>query len=406
MEQQVIMDWNTVIVTVSVSAMDPGIRSCSQSSKSYYRELIKEGQYLSYDDSSGTLPSIKVLEVKDDSLKIAVGKEKVVEIEPGKTVLLCQTGYNYAYFELEILLSYKEGPGFVSVSSGDVIAVANDRYKVFALSPSVVDDLQSIADGSKNWYYSGLKRDYWYLLGRWYWLTQPEGDSDKKAEELFRRAEKDGCADALMGLANMYRYGGMDEIDLEKYVELRNEAREKGSKVAELAYCLDLADGVGCKADIAAAEKLAEKHTYSRIYSSPEWYCARGWVLLKQGMKEEARKMFTAAVDNDFWSAYDGLLEISKEPEVVVCAMRSGCGKAYSEVAENDIVKYLYSENESEKAELSKNIISYYEKALKMGDVSAAGSLCEIYKDGLYGIGKSLSKSLKYASYSTLVGRR
>lgn len=400
------MSWNTVDVTVSITAMDPGVRSCSSKSKQYYRELIKEGQALSYEDPSNTLPAIKLLEVAEKGIKVVVGEERVVEIEPDKTVLLCKTGYNYAYFELEINLSFKEGPGFVSLLSGDVKPIAIDRYKVFAISPMGIEDLKAIADGSYRGYFRGFKSEYLYLLGRWYWLTQPDEDADRKAEELFRRAEKNGCADALMGLANMYRYGGMESIDIGKYVELRDEAIQKGSKAAEYAYCLDLVEGVGCKADIAAADNYAEKRMYRGSYGTPEWYDARGWALLKLGKKEEAKEMFAAAIEKDFWTAYDGLLAVSGSLETVVCAMRAGCGKAYSMKAEDDSLSYLISENESEKAELSKSIIHNYEKALEMGDVSASRPLSQIYIDGLYGIGKNLSKSLEYAKYFKLIDRR
>lgn len=398
------MSWNTVVVTVSITAMDPGVRSCSGNSKKYYRELIKEGQYLAFDDPSGLLPSIKVLEMKENSLKIEVGKEKVVEIVPFYTIPLSQKGYNYAYFDLEIQLTNKNGPDHVSVYFDDVLAIAKDRYKVFALDSENVNELKAIADGKQN--ARRLNRNSWYLLGRWYWLTQSDEDSNKKAEELFRRAVEDKCVDALMGLANMYRYGGMGAVDLDKYLELRDEALNYGLKAAKIAYCLDLADGVGCEPDFAAAEEYAKPHVSNEYYAESGWYDAMGWVLLKQGRKEEASKMFLAAVDKDYWAAFDGLLAISHAPEVVIAAMRTGCGKAYSVMAETDTAKYKCAETESEKAELAESIVKNYEKALQMGDVSAARPLSQIHKDGLYGIGKNLSKSLEYVKYFQLIGRR
>lgn len=99
------MSWNTVQVMVSWTTMDPGVRNCDSNTEYYARQDIKVGQYLNCDDPSNTLPSIKVLEVKEESLIIKVGeREKSEVIEPGRMYLLCKTGYNYAYFELEIRL--------------------------------------------------------------------------------------------------------------------------------------------------------------------------------------------------------------------------------------------------------------------------------------------------------------
>lgn len=378
------MSWNTVIVTVSCTAMDPGIRTASSSSKQYYREVIKEGQPLPFNDPSGTLPAIKVLELRENSLKIEVGKEKVFEVEPDKTVLLCNTGYNYAYFDLEILLIQKDGPDQVSI--WEPLEVANDRYKVFAISPQDIAELKRIEAKRKVEDLGYRDRDSLYLLGQWYWLTRPDEDSVRKAKEIFQYTSMNGCTDALMGLANMYRYGGMGDIDLDEYGYIRAKALRNGSMAAELAYCQDLADGVECEADLAAAEELAKSHLWDKTNAKAEWLDAMGWVLLKQGRRDEAIDMFNAAAGKGFRSAYEGLLSITHAPDVMVRAKRDGCGRVYSVMAEEDIARYNEAQEESVKAELAGSIVKNYEKALQWGDVSAANALTRIYREGLFGI--------------------
>ena len=99
------MSWNTAKVDVYMTTMDPGVTNCSSNKKVYTREELKVGQYLSFDDPSRTLASVKVLEITDAGLLVQVGNAGSPRlIEPGDSVLLDKTGYNYTYFELEVRL--------------------------------------------------------------------------------------------------------------------------------------------------------------------------------------------------------------------------------------------------------------------------------------------------------------
>ena len=383
------MKWTGVSVLVSWRTMDPGVMNCDGTVTKILREDIKEGGCLPYKDPSGVLPSIQVLEVKYRNLKIQVSGQ-VMEIEPGGTYPLCRTGYNYTDFALDISLDCPPGP--LSLEIDDPLATARDRYRVFAIDEGDIERLKQEAESDD----PGFKES-WYLLGRWYWLTRPERGAVGKAKVLFRKAAKAGCADGWLGLAKIARFANSDHVDLDKYLKLRDKAIKEGSMAAELAYCLDLAEGIGCEADLEAAVRFAQAHIGEAQSTPPEWYDVLGTVLLRQGKKAEAGNKFATAGIKGYVTAYDGLLNVSQSWDVMMRAEKAGCGRVYLWKAEYKASQYKRFRSESSREEVRKAILGHLEMALLMGDASAASSLSEIFEEGLYGFAKNKAKAQKYA---------
>lgn len=346
--------------------MDPGICNHGDESVNIERDDVKEGQYLRYRDPSGIMPSIYVLEVRNESLKIRVGSREWV-ITPGSFVTLCRDGINYANFDLDIYL--EPVAGFMTVDLNDVLAVARDRYKVFALSPEQIEALKQ----------SNNKNDM-FLLGRWYWLTYPEEGAYEKAEALYRKSAKAGCPDALMGLAEMYRSGDLGEVDMEQYVRLRDEAREKGSMMADLAYYEDLGD----------EEQLME-HMASMKPVPAEWYNVWGKILFVQDKILEAGNKFATSALWGYVEAHEGALRTLRDAGEMARAEKACCGAVY-----------LYKTTRV--AENKDRILENFETALKLGTREAAFLLAEIYLKGLYGVNPDITKALGYAQRGSQLG--
>ena len=358
------MRWTSVSVAVSWMTMDPGVTHGDGCATKILREDIKEGCYLPYKDPSGVLPSIKVIEVKRSYLKIEVGG-RTLTLEPGGQLPLCRTGYNYTNFDLDIYMDAQPGPNPVEID--DPLAVARDRYKVFGIDTDDIERMKQEAETDNPDY-----KESWYLLGQWYWLTRPESGFVGKAEKLFRKAANAGCPDGWMGLAQLCRYKDPEAPDLEKYVKYREKALKNGSMAAELAYCLDLAEGVGGEADLDAAQRYAEEHIEDMQSTPAEWYDVLGQVLLKQGRKAEASSKFATAGIKGYISAYDGLLTITQSYDVIVRAEKVGCGRAYTALAESDMLLYEKAKKADKKEELKKRIFGNLEVAILMGDAAAS----------------------------------
>lgn len=324
--------------------------------------------YLRYPDPSGMMPSIYVLEIRNERLKIRVAGQEMIVV-PGQMVTLWEDGKNYTDFELSLGLDQIPGPNTVDLD--DVLALARDRYKVFALSPEQIETLKQ----SEN------KNDM-FLLGRWYWLTYPERGCVGIAKELFSKAADAGCPDALMGLANICRYGAPSEEKTRKYVKLRDEARKKGSLMADLAFYLDMASGYGCEADPVKAEELLGKQLGPIEKRPAEWFDVQGRIMLEQGRKQEAISKFATAGIRGYAEAYDRLLPLAPSWDIVLRAEQAGCGSAY-----------LYSYSKTTQGE---QVVKKCELALLLGTPEAAFRLAEIYEKGLYKVTPNKAKAQKY----------
>lgn len=381
------MKWKSLRVEVSWRTMDPGVMHTDGVHTDIERSDLKVGQYVGYDDPSGLFSSIKVLEISDTNLKIEVDGRQYL-MKPDYWVRLDESGRDYTNFFFDVyLMLLGEGTENEVETDGPerILRMARNRYEVFALSEEQIEKLKKSDD----------KYDQ-YLLGRWYWLTVPEKDAEKKAETLFRKSADAGCADALFSLAQFYRLGVGHQVDFDEYVRLRDEARSKGSLYAEIFYCVDVTNGTACEANPSKAIALIKERIEAEENPDPEWYDALGWAYFKDGQKSKAEKMFAISVKKGYSKAYEGYLCMSPTRGRIVKARKAGCGLAYLFDLDGEYENFEIA-SEVQKETYHAVLKNNYETALLLGQTLGAYYLADAYYKGTYGFPKDDHLAWKYA---------
>ena len=379
------MKWKSLKIEVSWSTMDPGVVNCDGVITEIEHSDLRVGQFVRYDDPSGLFPNIKVLEVSDKNLTIEVNGKKY-ELVPDSRVRLDQSGRDYTNFDFEVYLVPLGGPNDVDIDGPEsIMRIARNHYEVFALTEEQIVRLKQSDDMYER-----------YLLGRWYWLTHPEKDAEKKAEVLFHQSADAGCADALLSLARYYRYGVMRQVDLDEYVRLRDEARSKGSLFAEIQYVLDMIYGIACEANPPKAIAMVKEKLESEENPDPQWYDVLGWAFLLDAQKGEAGNMFATAALKGFSKAYDGFLCAASSKDVIIKARKAGCGLGFVFAlggARSDFDEASDALKEFYHAELKED----YETALLLGESAGAYYLADAYYTGTYGFPEDDQLAWHYA---------
>ena len=289
--------------------MDPGIVHSSSTFTVYDRDELKEGQTVPYDDPSRVLPELKVVKLTPETLTLQVAGDDI-EIYFDRWVKLCSAGRDYTNFTLEARLEPE-------LTHEQKIRLACDYYSLVGLKKTYVERLEKADDADSN-----------FILGRWYMFAMPVDDYAGKAEQYYQKAIAKGCADAMMALAYLYRDGDLGKVDADKYVALRDEARSKGSVIADVQWHRDLLYGNFTNSDPSLAISLMEKKQQGADEMVPVWKELLGWAYLEIDNEEQAEDYFKQAVDEGFLKAWDGRLYLDHSMPVINKARKAGAGMA------------------------------------------------------------------------------
>ena len=241
------------------------------------------------------------------------------------------------------------------------------------------------------------------LLGYWYWYLAPTEDYLTKAENYFRQAIKKGSSEAKLHLANMYRLGELGKVDMDKYLQLRNEAISDGCQYAKIRYCKDIAYGVWHTANLDAAIAMALKEIDAAESPDPLWYDTLGWFFYEKKQYDNSEKAFLKAIALGYADSYSGLVDT---PGSVKNGYEAGVGYCCIIKAEENVERYdKYYEleleekekglNTAESKECIKNlrylqrqegrkIRELYKEACKKGDSAGYYYLGYVYYEGRY----------------------
>ncbi len=289
-------------------------------------------------------------------------------------------------------------------------------YPMFMLSDNMVADMKKLSEEG----YAIAK----YALGRYHQLVQPEKDSLKKARELFEEAAKSGISEAILGIALFYRDGNLGEVDLDKYMELRDEAIEKGSVKAVYLKAKDMIYGNnGYKADPqniidfvnSLKKELVEDEDSEFVNFEPEYYDLSGRAYQELGDTEKAEDAYINAVNLGFFESLSNLINMTCFDEDRNITNK----KAYDEyvkigIEHNDAYCFTLRGNVSEeeynalglwgKAKKTTAIKADLEKAYKLGDNIAPLLLGNNYYYGSFGFEESNQEAWKWYNLGAIYG--
>lgn len=275
------------------------------------------------------------------------------------------------------------------------------------------DLLQAIEAGRK-------ERDGWlsYAYARYLDCVRPHEASIYHAEEAYDIAIDAGIADAILFKGYAWLYG--EYLDLgkseERYIALRDEATKRGSRIAMRQQLLDRAFGR------RGYDKPEPREAYNRLepfinelekrhlHIDPAYFRTIGFISEELGRKLEA----------DMW--YGKAIAAGDKRSFFPLAMVRACGKDYqiADVQEFEQVMQrgrdvlapdtLYSQcyyiNEpdfeamepAEQQSVHEAINAGLEKALALGDNTAAYFLASYYRDGHMGYEIDFEKAHDFAA--------
>ena len=294
------MSWNKIIVDVDYWPADPGSRDVFTERTILNRKDLEVGKTIRYDDPSGLMPSIKVIDMDDAGITLATPEMTVrlPDFKGNTQVKLGEGGRDYTNFQLWVNMKT-----CIEVTH-DLTFLRKLYYanQIAMLSGADVDALRDADDPFAK-----------YAYARWLVVTNPEKGSFAKAYDLYEEAAESGCVDALMGLSFMYDCGDAGVVDKALAISLRNDALAKGSEWATMIFARNRIAGYNAEAE---PEKVLEEinqriATEENLY--PEWYDILAFAYDQLGDKENAKKMYRKAIDNKVVASYVHLALLYKE---------------------------------------------------------------------------------------------
>lgn len=294
------MAWNTIIIDVDYWPSDPGSTRVYTERTVVNRKDLKIGQTIRYDDPSDLMPSIKVIDMDDEGITLATPEMTVhlPDFKGNKQAKLAEDGRNYTNFELWVNLK-------TCIEVTHDLTFLRKFYHANQIAMLSETDLDVLRDADDPY----AK----YAYARWLVIKNPEKGSFAKAYHLYEEAEEGGCIDATIGLSFMYDSGDAGVVDKKLAITLRNKALNQGSEWAALIYARNRIAGYNAEAE---PEKVVEEikqriATEENLY--PEWYDVLAFAYDQLGDKENAKKVYRKAVDNNVVASYAHLAMIYKE---------------------------------------------------------------------------------------------
>ena len=252
-----------------------------------------------------------------------------------------------------------------------------------------------------------------YRLGRYLVSVRPEVDSVDMAAELFDRAVRGGVADATAALALMWRNGDLGLVDISKSSHMMQDALICGSELAAKEQLLDMIYGRnGVQSDIAKAKKILE--SLMEQGENPTWYYIMGCIVEEQtGDKSAAAEWFERAVEGGVTDAYidlafalamdnDGnFTDYDRYIEILDRGVDAGDGQCLGLWVSEQMGLYESWEN---KDEFRDGILSDLQRALDLGDSTAAYQLGNIYLNGDYDVPQDTQAAWQYYFKGAILG--
>ena len=288
------MGWNKIVINVNYQPADPGCRDSYTECTEIKRENLKIGNAICYNDPSGILPSIKVVDMDDKGITLATSETTVrlPNFSGNTCVKLAEDGRDYTNFQLWVILET-----FIDITHDlTFLRKFYTSYRVASLPKTDVEVLRNSDDPYGMFGYA-----------RWLVVTNPETGSLKRAEELFEKAIDGGCADAFMALSLMYDNGNMGVVNKSMAVSLRDGALERGSEWAALVYARNRMGGYNAEAEPKKVVEEIKHRIATEENLAPEWYDILGYAYEQLGDKDNAKKMYRKAIANNAVRAYSDL---------------------------------------------------------------------------------------------------
>ena len=229
---------------------------------------------------------------------------------------------------------------------------------------------------------------------------------NREAHKLLLKAKAGGVIDAEAVIADMIRYGELDNFDFSRAKKLLDKALAKGSEFAAKYHIENLLYGLcGTVEDPHKALEFIE--TLKPSDETPMWYYYKGLALERIEGLSAAKKWYEKALE---WGVAEALTDYATalgfdddyelvDPQAYELILNEG----YK--IHHPMSKYLKArlagshwydlpdENEEEKDELLDNILDDLEYASTMGLAEASLWLGHIYKEGLYDLEKDLEQA-------------
>ena len=289
-------------------------------------------------------------------------------------------------------------------------------YPMFMLTDAQVDEMKELTAKG----YAVAK----YALGRYHQLVQPDDDSLEQARDLFISAAEGGLAEALFGVALLYRDGNYEEADRDKYLSLRQEAIEKGSIKAFYMYAKDIIYGnndyeADPKTVINFVNDLVKgatgKESEDIFGYEPEYFDLLGRAYEELGNIEKAEEAYIQAVSLGNFESLANLINMmcydnegnlveeamfNKYIEIGIQHNDAFCFTLLGNVNEED----YNALNPREKAKKTTEIKANLEKAYQLGDTFAPLLLGNNYYYGNLGFEENDEEAWKWYNLGALYG--
>lgn len=228
----------------------------------------------------------------------------------------------------------------------------------------------------------------------------------RQAHKLLLIAKAGGIIDAEAVIADMIRYGELDNFDFSRAKKLLEKSLGKGSEFAAKYHIENLLYGLcGTVEDPHSALEFIDSLEISD--ETPMWYYYKGLVLERIDGLSAAKEWYKKALDcgvAEAISDYATAMGFDDDYELIdPVAYESTLDEGYK--IHNPMCKYLKArlagaqwydfpdENEDDKDELLDTILDDLESAATMGVAEASLWLGHTYREGLYGLETDLEQA-------------
>ena len=284
------------------------------------------------------------------------------------------------------------------------LRIVNQRNRLFAISKEQVALMKDFAERGY-----ALSQ---YAYGRWLEAHRPEADSLKIADEYFKKAEKNGMADALFVQSVLLKAGHYGMVDREEAARMVNEAVDKGSF---LAYQYVLRQTIYGWNNVTADPKrvvdgikewFKDGESDDILTINPAYYNILGEAYAELKDTKNADKYFRKAINMGYIEAYFDLyqLHLDSNQEDAEEILEQGCNAYVANCLLSRAISLMncYEEDENpvyglELPVISEDLMSAYEE----GSDLAPYYIGDNYYHGNYGYKKDLKMAWYFFAEGT-----
>ena len=277
----------------------------------------------------------------------------------------------------------------------DIFQDAEIDTRLFRLDEEQIKQIQMMAEQG-----NGKAQ---YVLGRYHHIVKPDDDSTDKARELFDAAAANGVANAYASLAEMYMQCYFDVDDDDYYDKMIEKGMDEGSTIAIKMRLEDIIFGRnGYKSNPKSVIEMIENDILNDEEESERYaqmYVVLGDAYNKIGNKAKAAESYEQAVFEGYKEAayqksavqLEGLNPMARSVYETIIDMDCDDEIPGSFVLRAMLLGDKYEEqDEDERKETAKDIVTALEKGYKLGCGEAATRLANIYYYGEYGFARKM----------------